>query len=203
MRTRIAVFGGTFDPIHNGHLAIAREALRRWKLTRVLFVPASQPPHKAFENRTGYEHRYRMVELACRDEPEFEASRLDEAGGRSYTIRTLERLKEGIGEREREPELYYLIGADAFAEIATWHRWREVIQAVKFIVVSRPGHAYQTPAGAQVERLEEVRIPVSSSEIRRRLAAGDENVAVPPAVLEYIRRHGLYRGPGASRGSQM
>ena len=90
-------------------------------------------------------------------------------------------------------ELFFLIGADAFAEIGTWHRWREVVASVEFIVVSRPGRVYKVPEGARVHRLEGVDLPVSSSGIRRKLAEGDEQVDVPPAVLAYIREHGLYR----------
>ena len=89
--------------------------------------------------------------------------------------------------------LFFLIGADAFAEIQTWRRWPDVIRAVEFIVVSRPGHRYAVPEGARVYRLESVDLPVSSSEIRRRLACGDDRVEVPAAVLAYIRARGLYR----------
>ena len=101
--------------------------------------------------------------------------------------------------RERlEPgeEMFFLIGADAFAEIDTWHRWREVIGAVDFIVVSRPGHDYAMPEGARVHRLETLALTTSSSDIRARLAAGDEDVDVPAAVLEYIRANHLYRNWG-------
>jgi nicotinate-nucleotide adenylyltransferase len=187
---RIALFGGTFDPIHNAHLKIAREAARQFALDRVLFIPAARPPHKSGATRTPYEHRYRMVELACACEPLFEASRLEQGEQNSYSIETIERVRAALA---REQELYFLIGADAFAEIRTWHRWREVVASVDFIVVSRPGSAYEVPQGARVERLEGIDLPVSSSEIRRRIAAGDDTVEVPAAVLSYIREHGLYR----------
>jgi nicotinate-nucleotide adenylyltransferase len=186
---RIALFGGTFDPIHNAHLEIAREAARQFAIGRVLFIPASRPPHKTGVTRTPYEHRYRMVELACEGQPLFEASRLEEGVQNSYSIETIERVRASLGGGE---ELFFLIGADAFAEIRTWHRWREVIASVDFIVVSRPGRAYDVPEGARVHRLEGVDLPVSSSEIRRRLATGDDRVEIPPAVLAYIRKHGLY-----------
>ena len=186
---RIALFGGTFDPIHNAHLEIAREAARQFSLDRVLFIPASRPPHKTGVTRTPYEHRYRMVELACAGEPLFEASRLEEGEQNSYSIQTIERVRASIGGGE---ELFFLIGSDAFAEIRTWHRWREVIASVDFLVVSRPGRAYDVPEGARVQRLEGVDLSVSSSEIRRRLATGDDGVEIPPAVLAYIREHGLY-----------
>ena len=187
---RIALFGGTFDPIHNAHLKIAGEAARRFALDRVLFIPASRPPHKSGVTHTPYEHRYRMVELACQDDPRFEASRLEAGVQNSYSIETIERVRASLGGSE---ELFFLIGADAFAEIKTWHRWREVIASVEFIVVSRPGRAYGEPEGARVDRLDGLNLAVSSSEIRTRLAAGNEHVEVPPAVLAYIREHGLYR----------
>jgi nicotinate-nucleotide adenylyltransferase len=92
-------------------------------------------------------------------------------------------------------ELDFLIGADAFAEIETWHRWRELIRAVAFLVVSRPGHRYRIPEGARVERLETLDLPVSSSEIRAALACGKRPQEIPEAVLEYIYRRGLYGVP--------
>jgi nicotinate-nucleotide adenylyltransferase len=187
---RIALFGGTFDPIHNAHLRIAREAAGQFALERVWLIPASRPPHKSGVTRTPYEHRYRMVELACAGEPLFEASRLEEGTENSYSIETIERVHTLLGASE---ELFFLIGADAFAEIGAWHRWRDVIASVDFIVVSRPGRVYTVPEGARVHRLEGVDLAVSSSGIRHKLAEGDDRIDVPPAVLAYIRQHGLYR----------
>ena len=131
-----------------------------------------------------------MVELACAGEPMFEPSRIEEGEETSYSIGTIERVRQSLGD---EDELYFLIGADAFADIQTWRRWPDVVAAVEFIVVSRPGGRYEVPEGARVHPLEGVSLPVSSSEIRRRLAAGDDSVELPPAVLSYIREHGLYR----------
>lgn len=187
---RLAIFGGTFDPIHNAHLAVAREAVAACQLDHVWFVPAERPPHKAGVTHAPYEDRYCMVGLACRDEPKFEASRLEQGTLSSYSIDTIEKVR---GRLEPGDELFFLIGADAFAEIQTWRRWRDVIRAVEFIVVSRPGHCYAVPEGAGVHRLESVDLPLSSSEIRRRLARGDDRVEVPAAVLTYIRSRGLYR----------
>ncbi len=186
---RLAIFGGTFDPIHAAHLTVAREAARRFALDRVLFVPASHPPHKGGATSTRYEDRYRMVELACRGEPRFEASRL-EAGDRvSYSVVTVEKVRAALAPDE---ELFLLIGADAFAEIETWYRWEDVVRQVDFIVVTRPGHSYSVPSGARVHTLETVALPVSSSELRARLAAGELPGEIPPAVLDYIRQRGLY-----------
>lgn len=187
---KLALFGGTFDPIHNAHLKIAREAVRQFALDRVWFIPASRPPHKAGVTSTAYDDRYRMVQLACAGQPMFEASRIEEGEEKSYSIETIQRVRASLA---AEDDLYFLIGADAFADIRTWRRWREVITSVEFIVVSRPGGAYEIPEGARVHPLEGVNLPVSSSEIRRRLAGGDENVDVPPSVAAYISEHHLYR----------
>jgi nicotinate-nucleotide adenylyltransferase len=129
-----------------------------------------------------------MLEVACAGETAFEVSRIEEGTARNYSILTIEKLLAG-----GSGPLSFLIGADAFAEIHTWHRWQEVVAAVDFIVVPRPGASWEVPPGAVAHELDGVELPVSSSEIRSRLAAGDCNVPVPTAVLDYIRQHGLYR----------
>jgi nicotinate-nucleotide adenylyltransferase len=182
---RTAIFGGTFDPLHAAHLEIARQAADRFQLDRVLFIPAGNPPHKHTD--TSFDHRYRMVELACAVDPRFLASRLEEGSQKSYSIHTIERLKAANG------EVFFIIGADAFAEIETWHRWQDVLRAVEFIVMARPGHPIASPPGARFRRLETLELPVSSSEIRDALARGESPVELPPAVAQYIRDHGLYQ----------
>lgn len=186
---RLAIFGGTFDPIHDAHLAVAREAADRLQLDRVLFVPAAHPPHKARVTHALYEHRVRMAELACAADPRFEVSRLEEGTACSYSIDTIGKVRAGMAAGD---ELFFIIGADAFADLRTWYRWRDVAQAVQFVVVSRPGKSYEAPAGVRFERLDSVAFPVSSSEIRQSLALGERPSAVPPQVLEYIREHALY-----------
>jgi nicotinate-nucleotide adenylyltransferase len=158
----------------------------------VVFVPAGNPPHKSGATFAAYEDRFCMAELAAEGDPRFAVSRLEEGAGRSYSIDTVRKVRANLHDGD---ELYFLIGADAFAEIETWHRWRELIQSVAFIVVSRPGHQYRIPEGARVERLETVDLPVSSSEIRAELASGKRPEEIPEAVLEYIYRHGLYGVP--------
>jgi len=181
---RIAIFGGTFDPIHSAHVVVAREAAEAFALDRVLFVPAALPPHK--EAGASYEDRYRMVELACEGEPRFVPSRLEEGLEKSYSIHTIEKVKAQGG------EVFFVIGSDAFAEIQTWYRWEDVVRTVDFIVVARPGHAIISPDGARVHRLETVALPVSSSEIRESLGRGEKPAELPKKVAEYIGERGLY-----------
>ena len=185
---RLAIFGGAFDPIHSAHLAIAQRAVGEFQLDRVLLVPAARPPHKSLH--APYEDRYRMVELALEGQPRLEASRLEADTAQSYSIDTIEKLQPELSPRD---ELFFLIGADAFAEIRTWKRWRDVVRLVEFLVVSRPGRQYEVPEGARVRRLDTLELDVSSSEIRSQLAAGDAAAAVPPAVLRYIHEKKLYQ----------
>ena len=186
---RLAIFGGTFDPIHNGHLAMAREAARRCALDRVLFVPAARPPHKSAGPHAPYEDRYRMVELACAGAPAFEASRLEAGTAQSYSIDTIEKVSAGLTPADR---LFFLIGADAFSEIESWRRWQEVVKSVEFMVVSRPRRQYAIPAEARLHRLDDLEVPTSSSGVRRKIGRGEFDVDLPPAVLDYIRAHRLY-----------
>lgn len=185
---RLAIFGGTFDPIHAAHLTVAREAADQFHLDRVLFVPAAHPPHKSGEIAP-YEDRYRMVEIACSLDPRFEASRLEEGTGKSYSYYTIERVRRQLAP---EDKLFFLIGADAFAQIDSWHRAEDVLRAVEFIVVTRPGAEYKPPAGARVHLLETLALPISSSDVRHKIACGQLVSELPHAVLDYIREHNLY-----------
>lgn len=185
---KIAIFGGTFDPIHNAHLAVAEAARDAFEIDRVLVIPAANPPHKA-SAIAAFEHRYRMVQLACEGVPGLEPSRLEEGEERSYSIRTIEKVRAAASIRD---VLYFLIGADAFSEIVTWHRWRDVVDRVEFVVVTRPGARYDVPDGARVHPLAEVQMCVSSSDIRAALARGERPPELPLRVYEYIRANGLY-----------
>jgi nicotinate-nucleotide adenylyltransferase len=186
---RLAIFGGTFDPIHEAHLAIARAAADQFSLDRLLFVPAAHPPHKRGATHASYPDRLRMIELAIAGDPRFEASRLEEYTSRSYSIDTIERVRQTLAPGDR---LFFLIGADAFAEIRTWHRWRDVAAAVTFIVVSRPNACYEIPEGASVVRIDTVRLPWSSSEIRRAISEKKPNPGLPAPVLQYALERHLY-----------
>ena len=123
----------------------------------------------------------------CQADSRFIASRLEAGERKSYSVDTVERVR-ALGE-----EPYFIIGADAFAEITSWHRWQDLVRLTDFIVVTRPGHQYATPPGARVHRLETVALPVSSSEIRRKLALGEIPAELPDAVGRYIYERGLYQ----------
>jgi nicotinate-nucleotide adenylyltransferase len=189
---RLAIFGGTFDPIHNAHLGLARAALTHFRLDRVLFVPAAHPPHKGGVTEAAFDDRVRMAELACADEPRFAVSRLEQGTRRSYSIDTIEKVRASLAPGD---DLFFLIGADAFAEIQTWHRWQDVARQVVFLVVSRPGYSYALPEGVRAERLDSPQLDVSSSATRQLLQAGQHPAEVPKPVLDYIAQHRLYQVP--------
>jgi len=187
---KLALYGGTFDPIHRAHLTVAAEAADRFALDQIWFITAGQPPHKPAGGTTPYELRQRMVEIACASDPRFHSPRLEEGAGASYTIHTIERVHARLGP---DDQLFFLIGADAFAEIGTWYRSQDVLAALEFIVVSRPGYVYPVPGTARIQRLETLALPVSSSEIRRMLEQGGTPAELPESVAEYITSHALYR----------
>ena len=192
----IAIYGGTFDPIHKGHLEVARAAADTFDLERVLLIPVGVPPHRGGRPEATYLDRYRMVELACEADTRFEVSDLEaerKDGRPNYSIDTIQRVKSGLACGDR---LFFVIGCDAFGDIQTWHRWEEVVRGTEWIVVSRPGSECdeeRVPRGARVHWLRDVAVPVSSTELRRRLRE-DERVAdwLPGNVREFIRSRGLY-----------
>ena len=176
----IGLFGGTFDPIHRGHIALARAALERCKLNRVYFVPANDPPHKQKQPLTPFLHRYAMVVLATAEEKAFVPS-LREAPEESvvgirretktrpnYTIDTVRRLKESFKSSDK---LFLLIGMDAFADIAKWHQAEALFQECEFVVASRPGHSLADVANALPERLRPR--PEVTRPFQKQVAKGD------------------------------
>lgn len=197
---KIALFGGTFDPVHDAHLAVARAAADAFELDRVLFVVSGDPPHKVNRRHTPYEDRQRMVELACASDPRFESPRLEDPrvlqGRRSYSADTIERVRADLGANDT---LFFLLGEDAFRDLDIWYRLEDVVGAVEFLVVSRPDSSEQPEPdapGLRARWLRGVSHPASSTEVRRRLAAGESVCEmVPPAVADYIERQGLYRRP--------
>ena len=237
----IGLFGGSFDPIHRGHLALARAAADRFNLHRVLFVPANVPPHKQKQPLAPFLHRYAMVALATADEKRFvpsllEAPDLQAAAGlrpagqpraavpthsrANYTIDTVRRVKRSLKKADR---LYFLMGIDAFREIATWHQARALLGECDFVVASRPGYSlkdvadslpeglrppaavskpfHKQPAtgdlilpGLSLHLLEGVEKDVSATAIRAAAAQGKPlGRWLDPRVIEYIRKMGLYR----------
>jgi len=201
--TAIGVMGGTFDPIHIGHLAIGEEAREALSLDRVLFVPAGQPPHKPAGSVTSVEHRVAMVELAIADNPAFELSRMEvERPGPSYTVDTVEALTRDTD------DLVLILSAETFAELPSWHEPERLFDAARMAVVPREGYPAPDPAwleaafpgrGSRVTYLEGPRLGLSSTAIRARVAAGRSiRYLVPDKVGTYIADKQLYRRPAPS-----
>ncbi len=213
---RTGVLGGTFDPIHEGHIAAAEAARKALALDQVLFVPSHRPPHRAAEPRASAFHRFAMVSLAVASHPGFLASDVEvERAGPSYTADTLRRLHE-VG--YEASQLFFILGTDAFAEIATWRDYPAVLDLSHFVVIARPGQALgmaSERASSLVARMCLVGdgVPegaigpecavflvnagtpaVSSTEIRDRAARGASLAGlVAPDVERHIGRHRLYR----------
>lgn len=199
----VALFGGVFDPIHTGHLAVARAACRRFGLDRIYFIPSGHPPHKAAAGLTAFEHRYAMVSLACAGDRRFVPSLVEaspSATGRIfYTIDTVRSFRRKLA--GKAPRLYFIIGADAFLQIGTWKNYRRLLHACEFIVAHRPGfrlngqsgRGARVPAEATAHLLRAVSSDVSSTEIRLRRKQGQSiRGLVPPLVEEYIAKQALY-----------
>ncbi|MCU1323117.1 MAG: nicotinate (nicotinamide) nucleotide adenylyltransferase [Acidobacteriaceae bacterium] len=199
---RLVLFGGTFDPIHRGHLAIASAAADAFGLDTVLFAPAGRQPLKLEGTPTPFSDRMAMVELACRSDVRFSASALDaphEDGSANYTVDTIAAL---IRERPGD-QIFMLAGADSFLDLPRWREPERLLRLAEWIVVSRPGFSLDEfkglplPAG-RVHRLESVHEDVSATELREKLERGEDcSALVPGAVLEYVLSRGLYRGAGS------
>jgi nicotinate-nucleotide adenylyltransferase len=233
----IGLFGGTFDPVHRGHLALARVALAQYKLNRIYFVPANIPPHKQQQPLSPFVHRFAMLALATAQHKAFVPSLLeapDEASlparkGKSkdnnqekpnYTIDTIHRLKQSFKSSDK---LFFLIGMDAFCEIAKWHQAEALFQECEFVVANRPGYSladvanalpeslrprpevtkpFQKQAatgdlvlkGVTIHLLEDLHQPASATAIRHAAAAGKPlGRFVDAPVADYIKKMGLYR----------
>jgi nicotinate-nucleotide adenylyltransferase len=185
---KIGIFGGTFDPIHHGHLVLARDALEQLQLESVIFIPAAISPHKLGQKPAAAKVRLEMLGAAIEGEPHFCLDALElERPAPSYSVQTIEELKR----REPDAEFVYLIGQDNVAQLTTWHRFSDLSQLVQFAVLDRSGlnttHPYPV-----VRR----HIDISATDIRNRVARGQSiRYLVPPAVEKIIHERQLYREP--------
>ena len=221
-RRRIAVYGGTFDPVHTGHEAVARNLTELFALDEVVFVPAYVAPHKRDRRVSPALDRYAMLALATQDERLFRVSSVEvNAPEKPYTVETLTGFCETLGKTAR---LFFVMGADSWEEITTWREWERVLSLTNHLVVTRPG--YELPTGhvteavrarvvdvrgaarkeveAELNRAEGPRIYLTdaaqvraaATDVRAAVARGDLEALkrlVVPAVAEYIRKYGLYR----------
>jgi nicotinate-nucleotide adenylyltransferase len=194
--------GGTFDPIHYGHLVTAEEALVQFNLDRVLFMPTGSPVAKEHEPVTPAEHRYLMTVLATATNPDFDVSRMEvDRPGTTYTVDTLRALADAHGPAT---ELYFITGADAVFEIVTWKDAREIADLTTFIAATRPGYdlngARREHGEASTFRIEYMEVPalaISSTDLRLRIAQRRPiRYLTPEPVAHYITKHGLYRESG-------
>lgn len=184
---RIGIYGGSFDPVHHGHLILAREALETLALDEVIFVLAAQSPHKQNRAPAPAAARWEMLTAAIAGEPGFSASRLEiDRPPPSYSVETVEELRAA----QSEAEWFFLIGEDNLPELGIWHRFADLRQMVQFVVLDRSGGKteYAYPA---IRR----KIDISATTIRKRVASGQSiRYLVPEAVEEIIRRENLYQG---------
>jgi nicotinate-nucleotide adenylyltransferase len=198
MSERVGVLGGTFDPIHNGHLAIAEEARVALGLAQVLLVPAGKQPLKDGQHVATAQQRLEMVRLACADNPGFAVSTLEvERPGLSYTVETLDELnRTGVG------ELHFILGADSLADLPRWREAARIVTLARIVAVERPGHRldpnalYERLPGlvGRLTTLEGPQLEIASRDLRRRVAENRPiRYQTPDVVVEYIREQGLYR----------
>jgi nicotinate-nucleotide adenylyltransferase len=187
---KLGLFGGTFDPVHEGHVAVGRAALREAGLERLLWIPNRLPPHKQAATGASFAQRAEMVELAIAGEAGMELCDIENREGKSYTIQTLKSLRSIYGPSAL---FSFVIGADAFAEVHLWYQVQEVFAMTEFLVLSRPGFEYPVPEGARVKRLDGLESPYSSTGIRAAIGAGRQAAGLNAAVAGYIKANGLYR----------
>ena len=201
---KLGLFGGSFDPIHFGHIRPVQEARNKLELDRVVFLPTAIPPHKPGRQFAPPHARYAMVELALLDERDFSVSPLELTPERpAYSVDSLHHFQR----RYPDAELYLILGGDGFAELHTWRRWREIVRVAEIAVLTRPNWRWEevreeVPAEiAQLAKSDRVHfvvnepVAVSATELRERLAAGEEPPAgaLPGLVLKYIRKYSLYQ----------
>ncbi|WP_276319557.1 nicotinate-nucleotide adenylyltransferase [Cellulomonas endophytica] len=194
-RTRIGVMGGTFDPVHHGHLVAASEVAARYDLEEVVFVPTGRPRLKSHQVVTPAEHRYLMTVIATASNPRFTVSRVDiDRAGETYTVDTLRDLHA----LHPDADLYFITGADAVAQILSWKDADELFALARFVAVTRPDH-HLSVEGLPTDRVSILEIPalsISSTDVRHRVRTGlPAWYLVPDGVVQHIAKHRLYRGP--------
>lgn len=199
---RIALYGGSFDPVHWGHVLPVIAARDKAALDQVIYLPTAEPPHKVSQRFAAASVRFAMVELALLDQPALMVSDYEMRQGVAYTVETLEYFRQ----TRPEDELHLLIGLDSWRKLETWRRYEELPELATLLVMTRPGQelgsAEAGPAAlkgaverGRVQFLEGPRVDLASRDLRRRWAAGEEPTSeqVPPLVLDYLRKYRLYR----------
>jgi nicotinate-nucleotide adenylyltransferase len=215
MQKRIALYGGTFDPVHVGHLEIARRVSELFEIDKLLFIPAQMAPHKIGRPVTHPIHRYAMLALATQDDPRLAISTFElDAPDRRYTVETIDHFQRELGD---SIELFFIMGADSWAEITTWREWEHLLSMTNHIVVTRPGYEPSTThVGELKDRIVDVRgvarligrgftqiyitdvvmNDVSATRIRQLASEGRTDELgnhLPGPVLGYIKKYGIYR----------
>ncbi len=191
---KIAIMGGTFNPIHYAHLLSAEQVREGLGYDKILFVPAARPPHKSQPDMVSAEHRYQMVLLATADNPYFEVSRIElDRAGPSYTIQTIKTLRHLYG---KTTELAWIIGADSLIEYKIWKNFDEVLEQCTMIVTTRPNYDLERVPSDVRSRVTTLRInefDMSATEIRERVRSNSSiRYLVPEEVAAYINKHQLY-----------
>jgi len=202
---KIGIMGGTFNPVHHGHLVTAQEALNQFDLDEVIFIPTGDPPHKIDDLLAHAEDRYLMTVIATSSNSSFFVYRIEiDRKGKSYTIDTVKELRKLFGS---DSELYFITGADAILEILTWKNTREIVTLAKFIAATRPGYdlsrikelkttlfSNEDEGDRRIFIMEIPALAISSTDIRQRIKIGRPvNYLVPEGVNNYILKHGLYK----------
>lgn len=190
MRMRVGIFGGTFNPIHFGHLVLAQQAYEKLKLDKVIFIPSFQPPHKKSPNITSAFHRYNMVRLAIEKNRRFEISDIEiKRRGRSYLIETLKQLRK----KYPKAKLFFISGSDVSDQIYKWKSIKEILNLSKFVLAKRPGYRLKK-YNKNISVISITELDISSSMIRRKIDTGQSvRYLMPMRVYNYIKQKRLYR----------